>query len=272
MIRLAVRVRRQDAEVALAELLELAPSGVEETEDGDVVEYAVYGAPGELPALPALEAAAGGALVEIETTVVSDDWFDGWKRFHAPVLVGDRLHVRPPWGEPLGRDGVAEIVLDPGQAFGTGSHATTRMCLELLLELAPSGSFADLGCGSGVLAIAAAKLGWDPVRAVDFEAASVEAARANARANGVEVAVARADLRRDAPPAADTVVANLLRPLLLELAARLAGARTLVVSGLLGAEAAEVAEAFAGHGLREADHRESGDWAALLLVREDAPK
>ena len=267
MIRLAVRVRREDAEVVLAELLELAPNGVEESEDGDVVEYAVYGAPGELPALPALQAATGEALVEIETTEISDDWFDGWKRFHEPVLVEGRLHVRPPWAEPSGREGVEEIVIDPGQAFGTGSHATTRMCLELMLTLAPGGSFADLGCGSGVLAIAAAKLGFSPVRAVDFERPSVEAARENAAANGVTIEVARADLRREAPPAADVVAANLLRSLLLELPARMAQAppRALVASGLLCEEADEAAAAFAPLGLRERGRLESGDWAALRL-------
>ncbi|HVE67756.1 MAG TPA: 50S ribosomal protein L11 methyltransferase [Solirubrobacteraceae bacterium] len=282
MIRLALRVRRADAEVVLAELLELAPNGVEETDEGDVVEYAVYGAPGELPALPALEAAAGGALVEIATTEVSDDWFDGWKRFHAPVLVGERLHVRPPWTEPLGAPGVDEIVIDPGQAFGTGAHATTRMCLELLLELEPGGSFADLGCGSGVLAIAAAKLGWEPVAAFDHEAAAVDAARENAAVNGVAVEVARADLRREPLPRADTVAANLLRPLLLAVAERLRepavapghrGASSppgaLVAGGLLRAEAGEAAAAFAAAGLREAQRRESGDWAALLLVCDD---
>ena len=124
--------------MVLAELLELAPNGVEESSEEGVVEYAVYGAPGELPALPSLEAAAGGALVEIVTEEISDDWFDGWKQFHEPVLVGDRLRVRPPWTDALGAAGVEEIVIDPGQAFGTGSHATTRMCLELLLELEPA--------------------------------------------------------------------------------------------------------------------------------------
>lgn len=268
MIRLAVRVRREHAEVVLAELLELAPNGVEESADGDVVEYAVYGAPGELPALPAVEAAAGGALVEIATEEISDDWVDGWKQFHEPVLVGDRLHVRPPWTDPLDRPGVQEIVIDPGQAFGTGSHATTRMCLELLLELEPGGPFADLGCGSGVLAIAAAKLGWAPVRAVDLELPSVEAARENAEVNEVEVEVARADLRRDAPPAAETMAANLLRPLLLELPARLPELpRALVTSGLLRLEADEVAAAFGAAGLTERARREAGDWAALLLTR-----
>ena len=269
MIRLAVRVRREHAEVVLAELLELAPNGVEESEEADVVEYAVYGAPGELPALPALEAAAGGALVEILTEEISDDWFDGWKRFHEPVLVGERLRVRPPWTAASGQTGLEEIVIDPGQAFGTGSHATTRMCLELLLSLSPGGSFADLGCGSGVLAIAAAKLGWAPVRAVDFEVASVEAARANAAVNGVGIAVSRTDLRREPPPAADTVVANLLRSLLLELPARMASSppRALVVSGLLRAEADEAAGAFAPLGLRERGRLQDGDWAALLLAR-----
>jgi ribosomal protein L11 methyltransferase len=273
VIRLAVRVRAEHAEVVLAELLELAPNGVEESEDADVVEYAVYGAPGELPALPALEAAAGGALVEVVTTEISDDWFDGWKRFHEPVLVGDRLHVRPPWTEPLDRQGVEEIVIDPGQAFGTGSHATTRMCLELLLELSPGGSFADLGCGSGVLAIAAAKLGWSPVGAVDFEVASVDAARGNAAVNEVDIEVARADLRREHPPAADTVAANLLRPLLLALPERLVASppRALVVSGLLRAEGDEAVNAFAPLGLRERARREDGDWAALLLERGQTP-
>jgi ribosomal protein L11 methyltransferase len=267
VIRLAVRVRHEHAEVVLAELLELAPNGVEESSQEGVVEYAVYGAPGELPALPALEAAAGGALVEIVTEEISDDWFDGWKQFHEPVLVGDRLRVRPPWTDALDTAGIEEIVIDPGQAFGTGSHATTRMCLELLLEVPPGGSFADLGCGSGVLAIAAAKLGWAPVRAVDFEVASVEAARANAAVNGVDVAVSRTDLRREPPPAADTVVANLLRSLLLELPARMPSSPpgALVISGLLRAEGDEAAAAFEPLGLHERARREDGDWAALLL-------
>jgi len=269
VIRLAVRVARADAEVALAELLALAPNGVEEVDCGELVEFAVYGVPGELPALPDLRAAAGDAVVEVETTEIGDDWVDGWKRFHAPVLVADRLHVRPPWTEPLGRAGVDEIVIDPAQAFGTGSHATTRMCLELLVEIEPAGSLADLGCGSGVLAIAAAKLGWSPVRAVDLELAALEAARANVAANAVSVDVARADLRRQAPPVAGTVVANLLRPLLLELPPRMAAAppRTLVAGGLLRSEADEVADAFATVGLAESGRRESGDWAALLLER-----
>jgi ribosomal protein L11 methyltransferase len=265
VIRLALRVRRADAELVLAELLELAPNGVEENEDGDVVEFAVYGAPGELPALPALRAAAGEAFVEVETEEIPDDWYDGWKEFHRPIVVGDRLRVRPPW-EPDAAGDLVDVVIDPGMAFGTGAHPTTRMCLDLILELDPGGPFADLGCGSAVLAIAAAKLGWDPVVALDHEAAAVEAATANAAANGAAIEARRWDLRRDGLPAAPTIAANLLRPLLLELARRLdAPPRHLVAGGLLVEQADEVAAAFAACGLVERARRADGEWAALLL-------
>ena len=147
MIRLAVRVAAEQAEMVLAELLELAPAGVEELQIApDMVEYAVYGAPGELPSLPDLQAVAGEALVEISTTEIAEDWHERWKLFHRPILVSPptaclqtlpALHVRPPWEAPSERSGapVRELVIDPGQAFGTGAHATTRLCLELLLEL-----------------------------------------------------------------------------------------------------------------------------------------
>ncbi len=270
MLRLALRVARADAEIALAELLELAPGGVEEVDHGETIEYAVYGAPGELPALPDLRAAAGAALVEITTTEVADDWASRWRDFHRPLTVGGRLHVRPPWSDPPAAAGLLDIVIDPAQAFGTGAHHTTRMCLEALLELEPAGAFMDLGCGSGVLSIAAAKLGWDPVAGVDHERESVTATLDNAQVNASTVDARHFDLLRDGPaPSAPTVVANLVRPLLAHVAA--AGfdgepPRVLVASGLLHGEADEIATAFARHGLRERDRRHSGEWAALTLV------
>ena len=266
MIRLALRVRGEQAEALRAELLDLAPNGWEEVEDATTVEFALYGAPGELPELPALRAAAGSALCEVTTERIPDDWTDGWRRFHRPLVVGDRLRVRPPW-EPAGDGALLDLVIDPGQAFGTGSHATTRMCLELMLELEPGGSFADLGCGSGVLAIAAAKLGWRPVVALDHEPAAVEAAEANALANGVELEVRRWDLRTDPLPESRVIAANLLAPPLLELAGRIAAHPiALVAGGLLWGQVDEVAAAFARHGLRERARRQAGDWAALLLA------
>jgi ribosomal protein L11 methyltransferase len=233
--------------------------------DGDGwVEYALYGAPGELPSLPHGDADVGGRRVSVRGEEVPDDWEERWKRFHVPVLVGGRLYVRPPWEQPAVRPGVAEIVIDPGRAFGTGSHPTTRLCLELLLELEPRGSFSDLGCGSGVLAISAAKLGFTPVAAFDSDAGAVEATRANGRDNGVVLdRVERWDLRRDAPPPASTVTANLMRPLLLQLASRLDRPEALILSGLLDAEADEVAAAFAP--LRERRRLSDRGWTALLL-------
>ncbi|HEX4363648.1 MAG TPA: 50S ribosomal protein L11 methyltransferase [Solirubrobacteraceae bacterium] len=275
MIRLAIRVARADAEVALAELLELAPAGVEEVDRGDTIEYAVYGAEGELPSLPDVRAAAGAALVDVSTTQVADDWASRWREFHRPVTIGERLHVRPPWtGPPPFDGGLLDIVIDPNQAFGTGAHATTRLCLEALLELAPAartGPFVDLGCGSGVLAIAAAKLGWSPVHGVDHEQAAVEAARENAEANGVRIDVRHGDLLHDGPAAtAPTVVANLLRPLLAHVAQHGFDGpppRVLIVSGLLCDEADAIAGAFEREqGLREAARSERGEWAALTLV------
>jgi ribosomal protein L11 methyltransferase len=271
MLRLAVRVRHEHAEVVLAELLELAPSGVEELEREDgVVEYVVYGAPGELPALPDLKAAAGGALVDVATSEIADDWDQRWRQFHRPLVLGEALAVRPPWAPPQGT--TIDVVIDPGPAFGTGSHATTRLCMELMLTLEDSGGpFLDLGCGSGVLAIVAARLGFVPVVAVDNDPAAVEAARENARRAGVEVEVRQWDLRTDSLPDSGTVVANLLGPLLRELAARLAMAERfperLIASGLLVTEADQVGGAFAPAGLREQARRTRGDWAALLLER-----
>jgi ribosomal protein L11 methyltransferase len=279
VIRLAVRVARADAEAVLSELLEFAPAGLEEREPGDgTVEFVIYCAPGELPALPDLRAAAGAALVAVSTSEIPDDWSERWKAFHRPVDVSwrfRRLRVRPPWEPALDGDAI-DIVIDPGQAFGTGAHHTTRLCLQLLVELSaarggcpdePRGALADWGCGTGVLAIAAARLGWEPVRACDWEEASVAATRENAAANGVPaIAVERIDLRRAAGPWAPTVVANLVRPLLLDVAAVMERTpERLIVSGLLRDEADEVAAAFARHGLSESDRRHGGEWAALLL-------
>lgn len=304
MIRLAVRVERSSAELVLAELLELAPGGVEEVEQGSHVEYALYGAPGELPSLPALKAAAvaGGALVDIHTSEVADDWSERWRSFHRPVVIAPpsspgrspsepaipAVRVRPPW-EPAEAAGleILEIVIDPAQAFGTGGHATTRLCLQLLLELAcerpAAGPLLDVGCGSGVLAIVAAKLGYGPVIAFDNDPLSVEATRENALVNGVELEVREADLRAGAVPlagdrasgerAAPVVVCNLLRGLLLELAAVLEQAPSqLIASGLLEGEGDEVAAAFeAALGMSVRQRAASGGWEALWLGGPQEP-
>ena len=287
MLRLAIQVRRPDAELVLAELIELAPSGVEEVDiDAETVEYAVYGPPGELPELPELEAAVGGALVKVTTTQIADDWADRWREFHKPLVLGDRLSVRPPW-EPAQATAL-DLIIDPAQAFGTGAHATTRLCLELLLDLEPpdlgpppvaldrrpSAALrplcVDLGCGSGVLAIAAAKLGWQPVLALDYDPLSVEATIENAVVNGVTLDVQRFDLREQPVPAAPLVLGNLLAPLLLAWCQQLAAGEAelpglVIASGLLATEADTVSATFAAVGLAERRRAIRGEWAALLL-------
>jgi len=249
----------------LAALIEMAPAGFEQVDGDGFVEFALYGAPGELPTFPDGAASVGGVEVQVRGEEVPDDWAERWKRFHAPVLVGGKLWVRPPWEEPAVRPGVIEVVIDPGRAFGTGTHPTTRLCLELLLGLSARGSFADLGCGSGVLAIAAAKLGFGPVRAYDSDRLALEATLLNARANSVSLdTVERFDLRSGAPPVASVVAANLMRPLLLSLMDAMSdGPEVVIASGLLDHEADEVVAAYAP--LVERRRLSSKGWTALQL-------
>ena len=290
MIRLAVRCSSELADQVLAELTVLAPNGVEEERGPGYVEYAIYGGEGELPDLGELDAVVGEGRIEVSSTEIPDDWADRWRDFHKPLLVGDRLWLRPSWEPP--REGAIDVVVDPGQAFGTGAHPTTRLCLEYLLELAAAGGatgpLTDLGTGSGVLAIAAAKLGWNPVGAYDHEPAAIEASATNASINGVQLSLDQVNLRESLPPLAPTVVANMTSPILKAVAAQLSvdegsgvsrrnlqsvtkghprPLTTLVCSGILPPELDQVAGAFGDAGLVEADRRIDGDWAALLLRR-----
>jgi ribosomal protein L11 methyltransferase len=287
LIRLAVRCAPEQADLVLAELTVLAPNGVEEERGPGYVEYAIYGGEGELPELGDLDAGVGGGRVEVTSTEIPDDWADRWRDFHKPLLVADRLWLRPSWEPP--RQGAVDVVVDPGQAFGTGAHPTTRLCLEFLCELEPGGELVDLGTGSGVLGIAAAKLGWGPIRAYDHERGAIEAAAANAAANEVELHVERMNLREQLPPLAPTVVVNMTAPILKAVATQLEAAgghggslaghprvgsgetppvpQAVVCSGLLPGEVDQVASVFSAGGLEEVERRQNGDWAALLLRR-----
>jgi ribosomal protein L11 methyltransferase len=271
--RLGVRVRRTDAEVVLAALLDLAPAGLEERDvDAQTVEYVLYGDSEALPSDGVLQELAGRALIGLDHSEVADDWAVRWREFHRPLVLADRLSVRPPW-EPAPATAL-DLVIDPGQAFGTGAHATTRLCLELLLDQQPRASVRwpsviDLGCGSGVLAIAAAKLGHGPVLALDNDPLAVAATVENAAVNGVAelVSVRYLDLSREAVPPAPLVLANLLAPLLLAWAQAMPAPEheQIIASGLLEREAQPVSSAFALRGYREQRRRLRDGWAALLL-------
>ena len=201
-------------------MLVLFPEGFEEVARDGAVELVAYtDAAGE----ERMWHVFGGA----RSTDVEAGWEERWRSFHRPVTVG-RLWVGPPWEEPSA-DGLP-VVIDPGRAFGTGAHPTTRLCLQLLQDIEPA-SLLDVGCGSGVLAIAGALLGFLPVRAVDVEPAAIEATRENARANGVEVEAELVAPDDELPPVA-VVVANISLTAVTALPARI-DAHTLVASGYL---------------------------------------
>ena len=202
-------------------MLELAPEGFEERDRGVELELAAY-----------TDAHSGSRIARAfgaaQEDSVPTDWAERWRTFHRPVRAGP-FWIGASWeGAP---DDAIAIVIDPGLAFGTGAHATTRLCLELLAEV-PTGSLLDAGCGSGVLSIAAAKLGFSPVHALDDDPFAVETTIANAQVNSVAVVANAGDVTLSSLPAVDVAVANIALETVELLAARL-DAGELVVSGYL---------------------------------------
>jgi len=178
----------------LATFLDLHPEGFEEG-DGELAAYTDAAGEKRLREL----------FDDVSAAPVEPGWEERWREFHRPIWIGP-LWVGPSWEEPPAD--VLTVVIDPGRAFGTGSHPTTRLVLGFLVEL-ERGSLVDIGCGSGVLSVAAAKLGFAPVVALDREQASIEAAERNAQANGVTIDVRLVDVVAEAIPPADLGVANI---------------------------------------------------------------
>lgn len=248
--RVAVRVPPGADEEARARLLELAPGGFEERTVGDALELAVYtDHAGELTVREAFET--------VSSQPVAADWHERWKIFHQPLELGS-LWIGPPWREPAA--GLVPVVIDPGRAFGTGAHDTTRLCLEELEHL-PRGSLLDVGCGSGVLAIAAVRLGFEPVHAVDNDPNAVEATAANAAANGVSVSVSRVDAVDAVLPPADVALVNIGLGVVEHVLPRL-DTTWAVVSGFRGEDRLQAAGWIA---VRRAAR---GGWAAAVLRRQ----
>jgi ribosomal protein L11 methyltransferase len=230
--------------------MELFPPGHEYVELPNGVELAVWIEGDELDRLRQ-------AFPAVRAVPVRGDWAEAWKRYHRGAAVGP-LWIGPPWERPPAD--LTPIVIDPGRAFGTGGHATTRLCLELLLQLAPD-SVVDVGCGSGVLAIAAARLGHAPVWALDVDPAAVDATARNAAANGVEIQVRLADATVDPLPRTAIALANIALEPLHEIARRLRS-RFLVASGYRDCDLPRP------KGFRSVERLEADGWAADLYARE----
>jgi ribosomal protein L11 methyltransferase len=232
-------------------MLELFPGGFEELEHSDGLELVAY-------TDSAGEERLWAAFGKVRSDGVSAGWEERWREFHRPVLVGS-LWIGPSWETlPAGYD---SVVLDPGRAFGTGGHATTRLCLELLGELG-RGSLLDIGCGSGVLAIAAMRLGFAPVVAIDHEPAALDASSRNAAANGVELDVRLADALSEPLPVTDVTVANISLETVERLGEMLVSP-VVVTSGYLEQEDPALP------GFKRETRRTEEGWAADLFRREE---
>ena len=233
-----------------ARLLGLSPDGIEELDFEEEVELATYVPDAVVEDV--LHAFPGAVAQPLD-----EGWEDAWRAFHQPVEVGG-LWVGPPWEDAPARG--KAVVIDPGRAFGTGGHPTTRLALELLAERPERGSLLDVGCGSGVLAIAAARLGFGPVHAVDLDPIAVETTIENAKVNGVELEVSVADAANDVLPAADVATVNvLLRPV--ERILRRLDTKVAITSGYLDGERPSHA------GWVHDRHLAADGWAADAFLR-----
>jgi ribosomal protein L11 methyltransferase len=220
-----VRATGDAVEPLRARLLGLVPNGFEERTEGGDVELAAYVPDRDVDAL--LRAFPGAT-----TALVDEGWEEAWRAFHRPVVVHG-LWLGPPWEQPPHPS--RSVVIDPGRAFGTGAHPTTRLCVELLATTAARGSLLDVGSGSGVLAIAGARLGFEPVLAVDVDPVAVETTRANAEANGVALHAAVVDALAETLPQAALAVVNVLLHPVEGILARL-DSREAITSGYVAGE------------------------------------
>lgn len=204
--------------------------------------------------------------------VVDEDWAETWKAFFHTEKVGARTVIKPTWEEYEAKAGEIVVELDPGAAFGTGQHATTSLCIRALEDLVrPGMTVFDVGTGSGVLAIVAAKLGAKRVEAVDFDPVAVRVARENVRQNGAEdvVHTERSDLLKSVEGEADLIIANIIADIIVrlfgEVKGSLAAGGTMLLSGIIEDRLADVVEAAGRHGFSVAKIEQEKGWAAIIV-------
>jgi ribosomal protein L11 methyltransferase len=275
-----VDVASADAELVSTELFELGALGIEER-DASTLLHSV-GGPQQTTLVASFGDEAGAVAAQAELAgryptrieyVIGDAWRDAWRSYFKPTRIGERLVVRPSWEAYEAQPGDVVITLDPGQAFGTGTHESTRLVLGTLSEVVrPGARVLDVGTGSGILSIASLLLGAASAEALDTDPLAISATTENAAQNGVaELLHASETPLESLTERYDLVLANIearvLVPLAAAIAARLAPGGTLVLSGILVPQADEVRAAYPQ--LRELARPQQGDWCALLLAAED---
>ena len=278
-----VRVAREGEEIASSLLFDLGTTGIVTLEEtSNEIRLGAYfdatAKPETIISMVHTEFARAGLermLLGVSVTEILDqDWMQKWKEGFDPVSVGARLVIAPSWKLPEIDDGRVVVEIDPGMAFGTGTHETTRMCLEAIEEFWEGGRLLDVGTGTGILAIAAARLAPDSyVTAIDIDPQAVAVARENAEINRVSAMVEIAEgVPRDyVGRGFDTVVANLTAEVIIELMDDLAGclkeSGTLILSGILIELRADVERSIGRSGLKIIRRREMGEWCSLAAGR-----
>jgi ribosomal protein L11 methyltransferase len=273
-------VSAEDVELASLELFELGAQGIEERDQTTLLPSAA-GSASTLVASFADEATAATAAAQLAPRwsarlqhVVGDAWRDAWRAYFKPLRVGERLVIKPSWEAYQAAPGDVVITLDPGQAFGTGTHESTQLVLaELSSQVTSDMRVLDVGTGSGILAIACLLLGAGAADAIDTDPLAISATRENAEANRVAGRLAASErglseLTERYPLVLANIEARVLIPLAPELAARVADGGRLILSGLLHADAEPVRAAYPEFEERARPTR--GDWCALVLERRSA--
>lgn len=290
-ISVLTSVEAEEAVAALLERLFAQTASIYKNEETQAVTVTVYSSNEAEKAFSKREALAAGlnyigdcgldvapAKINI-SRVRREDWSESWKKYFKTIQIGTRLLIKPSWSKRRVADNQAVVVLDPGLSFGTGQHATTRFCLNQLVAFNRNErpcSFLDIGTGSGILAIAAAKLGYSPVRAFDCDPTAVRIARANARRNRIQdqISITRADLMQlpvRSKTQFDLICANLLDSLLISecrrICNRLKPDGRLVLAGILTSQFGPVRKAYEAAGLKLIRSRAQREWKSGLFAR-----
>jgi ribosomal protein L11 methyltransferase len=269
MRRLVFRIAADREEEAMRALLPLLPRGLHVVRHGDETELVALAEPRDLSPLDDLVAAAGDLLLAAPADDEAGDLAAEISRLRPRHEIAGRVVLRPVEGEPPSDRGVVDVTLEHSVGFGTGAHPTTRLVIELLTEMEPGGSFVDVGCGIGAVTITAGKLGWSPVRGVDYDRPALENAARNAETNGVDADFAFVDLKTDELELAETTAVNISDlPLQRRVATMTGAVQRLIVSGfLIGDDLDQALEAYRREGFAERDRRLSDRWVATLLAR-----